>query len=189
MKGIVMEKLGRYRCYMAVVILIMAMCCMLGNRTIVKAQKYYSLKELGLSGCTEDNVDYGILSIKGNTMKYVKYKFSEETKRWLRVGGIKTAKLTSKTKYYMGNADKLSSSVKNTGKAVNKTENQKQSLEKKRQKKKGKRALVKKKGNINTEKWISRTYKSKVKKRMHVTNNEIQISKGIATKVLVGINY
>ena len=42
---------------------------------------------------------------------------------------------------------------------------------------------------LNTEKWISRTYKSKVKKRMHVTNNEIQISKGIATKVLVGINY
>lgn len=184
-----MGKVRRYRYYMAFAILCLAMCCVLGNRTTVKAQKYYSLRELGLSGCTDDNVDYGILSIKGNTLRYVIYKYSSETKRWLRVGGTKTAKLTSKTKYYMGNADQISSSVKNAGKTVSKTEKKKQNYEKKQQKKNGKRNLMKKTGNINTEKWISRTYKGKVKKRMHVTNNEIEVSKGKATKVLVGINY
>lgn len=184
-----MGKVRRYEYYVAFVILCLAMCYMFGNRTTVKAQKYYSLKEIGLSGCTEDDVDYGILSIKGNTMRYVIYKYSSETKRWLRVGGTKTAKLTSKTKYYMGNADQISSTVKNTGKPVTKTKKKKQSCEIKQQKKNGKRNLMKKTGNINTEKWISRTYKGKVKKRMHVTNNEIQVSKGRATKVLVGIDY
>ncbi len=139
------------------------------------AKKYYSLQEIGLSGCTNDDVDYGILSVKGKTVKYIKYKLSKRTNRWVKVGQTKTAKITSKTKYYMGNAGKVSSAVKNG----------KDSAKKKVTKKRMKRMQR----NINTEKWITRTNKRKIKNSLCPRNNEIRISKGKITKILINIAY
>lgn len=146
--------------------------CLLHGETAF-AKKYYSLQEIGLSGCTTDDVDYGILSVKGKTVKYVKYRLSKQTKRWVQVGEIRTAKLTSKTKYYMGNANKVSSTVKGG------------SSKKQAAKKKMRRANH----NIDTEKWITRTNKSKMKNSLCSRNNEICISKGKITKIIVNIAY
>lgn len=148
--------------------------CMTSSETAF-AKKYYSLQEIGLSGCTKDNVDYGILSVKGKTVKYVKYKLSKQTNCWVKVGETKTAKVTSKTKYYMGNASKVSTAVKSE-----KSNSKKQAA---------KKTMRRKQRNINTEKWITRTNKSKIKNSLCPRNNEIRISKGKITKILINIAY
>ncbi|MDE6434153.1 MAG: hypothetical protein K2L07_07970 [Lachnospiraceae bacterium] len=156
------------------VILVIAFAvCMIHSETAF-AKKYYSLQEIGLSGCTNDNVDYGILSVKGKTVKYVKYRLSKQTNRWVKVGETKTAKITSKTKYYMGNASKVSSAVK-SGNGSSKKQTAKKTMRRNH--------------NINTEKWITRTNKSKIKKSLCSRNNEICISKGKITKILINIAY
>lgn len=143
-----------------------------GGHTAMAA-KYYSLKEIGMSGCTEDRVDYGILSIKGKTVKYVKYELSEKTNRWVQTGGVKTAKLTAKTKYYLADPDKISTAS--------------QSKSRSKTSKKTKKTMRKKPKGINTEKWILKTNKSSIKKHLQVRNNEIRIVKGKITKILIGI--
>lgn len=144
-----------------------------GGQTAFAATKYYSLKELGMSGCTTDRVDYGVLSIKGKTVRYVKYELSEKTNRWVQTGGVKTATLTSKTKYYLADPAKISSDSQPAGR--NKTP------------KKAKKTMRKKPRSIDTEKWILKTNKRKIKKHLQVRNNEIRIVKGKVTKILIGI--
>ena len=84
-----------------VLIPFLAIVLLLGNGQWVEAKKYYSLQNIGLAGCTTDRTDYGILSIRGNTIKYVVYKRSYNSCEWEQVGGVKTAKFTSATRYYM----------------------------------------------------------------------------------------
>ena len=72
-----------------------------------QAKKYYSLEDIGVACCTSDNVDYAVLSIRGNRIQYVRYERETDGVRWKQTGAVKKARLTSKTKYYMGNADRL----------------------------------------------------------------------------------
>lgn len=152
----------------------------LGNGKTAEARKYYSLQNIGLSGCTTDNVDYTIVSIRGNTIKYIKYQFSEKKQEWRRLSGIQTAKLTSSTKYYMANPEKVSASLKKKSGANSKTTSTK--------KVNSKRSYLAKK-NINTEKWIYRVRKGTIKKKVYGHNNEIRVVKGKVTKLAVGLTY
>ena len=72
---------------------------------MVQAKTYYSTKQVGLTGKYDfiTGQKYRIVSIKGNTVRYrtvttvpTEYEFK------LKFGKMKTAKLTSKTKYYIG---------------------------------------------------------------------------------------
>lgn len=89
------------------ILFMLAGVLLLGADETVEAKKYYSLQNIGLSGCAEDDIDYSILSIRGNTVRYVKYEFSEDDYEWVAVGKIQKARLTPQTKYYMGNLSKL----------------------------------------------------------------------------------
>lgn len=73
----------------------------------VQAKKYYTLEEIGLEGCATDETDYAIISLRRNQVQYLKYKKSKENGKWHQTGEVKRAKLTPKTKYYMGNGGKL----------------------------------------------------------------------------------
>ncbi|MDE6760927.1 MAG: hypothetical protein K2J90_09655 [Lachnospiraceae bacterium] len=158
---------------------------LLGSSNTAEAKKYYSLKEIGLSGCTTDNVDYAIFSIRGNTVKYSVYKFSSRSREWERVSGVKVAKLTSKTKYYMGDSQKVSSSLKKykeDGKNKNIRSNNK-----KYKTADNRKHFAKK--DINTEKWIYRVRKGTIKKNIFGRNNEIQVKNGKVTKLIVRLVY
>ncbi len=168
---------------LGIFVLFIGIMVILGNGKTAEAEKYYSLQEVGLSGCVTDNVNYTIVSIRGNTIKYIKYQCSGKKCAWKRVEGIKTAKLTSKTKYYMGNSEKVSDSLK---KKEQKGKTSKQNNKKEKTKK---RQLPKKTKNINTEKWISKVRKGTIKKNMYGRNNEIRIVKGKVTKLAVNLSY
>lgn len=158
---------------------------LLGNSNIAEAKKYYSLKDIGLAGCITDDVDYAVLSIRGNTIKYFKYKISPKNYEWERVGDVQTARLTSKTKYYMGDSKKVSGSLKNdieTGKNKKKKVNNKRSRYVN-----DKKHLAKK--NIDTEKWIYRVRKGTVKRNIFGRNNEIRVKNGKVTKLAVRLTY
>lgn len=73
----------------------------------VEAKKYYSLEDIGLSGSATDNTDYSVLSFRGNTLRYVKYEKDNESGKWKKKGKSKKAKVSSKTKYYIGYSNKL----------------------------------------------------------------------------------
>lgn len=150
----------------------------------VEAKKYYSLKNIGLSGCTTDNVDYGILSIRGNTVKYIKYKIASNGYEWEKAGKVQTAKLTSSTKCYVGDSKKVSSSLK---KPVNDKKG-KISNKKKTQRISSKRTHITQK-NINTEKWIYRVQKRNLKRYISGRNNEIRVVRGKVTKIVVRLSY
>lgn len=155
-----------------------------GSSQTTEARKYYSLKNIGLSGCTTDSVDYGILSIRGNTVKYVKYKIAPNGYEWEQTGRIQTAKLTSSTKCYIGDSKKVSSSLK-------KPENNKKSKagnKKKVQRVSSKRTHITQK-NINTEKWIYRVRKGTLKRYITRRNNEIRVVRGKITKIAVRLSY
>ena len=153
---------------------------LLGSSNTAEAKKYYSLKEIGLSGCATDNVDYAVFSIRGNTIKYAIYKFSPKSREWERISGVKAAKLTSKTKYYMGDSKKVSSSLKK-----NKEDGKNKNI--RPNNKKDKKHFVKK--DINTEKWIYRVRKGTIKKNIFGRNNEIQVKNGKVTKLIVRLVY
>lgn len=161
-----------------IVIPLIGLMFLLGNGTVAEAKKYYSLKNIGLSGCTEDDTDYGILSIRGNVIRYEIYRVSVKTGERKRIGKAKTAKLTSKTKYYVGDSKQVSSSLRK---------------DKKRKKNDhtndNKKYLVKKNKNIDTEKWIYRVQKRTVKKYISRRDNEIRVSKGKVTKLAVRLSY
>lgn len=159
-------------------VLFIGVLVILGNGKTAEAGKYYSLQEVGLYGCTTDDTNYTIVSIQGNTIKYIKYQYIKKKCVWRRVKGIKKAKLTSKTKYYMGNSEKVSDSLK---------KNEKSS--KKNNKRSKKMRLPKKTKNINTEKWISKVRKGTIKKNMHGHNNEIKVVNGKVTKLAVKLSY
>lgn len=86
-------------------VLLLCMVMVYGNTSYAK--KYYSLDDIGLTGCASDNTDYSIISIRGNQLKYVKYSREKGSTRWKQDGQIRKAKLSSKTKYYMGNSGRL----------------------------------------------------------------------------------
>lgn len=155
---------------------------LLGNGQKVEAKKYYSLQNIGLTGCTTDRTDYGILSIRGNKMKYVVYKRSYNSCEWEQVGDVKTATLTSATRYYMGDSQKVSPSLKN-GPTKDWRNDKKQTKRNDR----GSRYITSK--SIDTEKWICRVRKGIVKKNISGRNNEIRIARGKVTKVVIGLSY
>lgn len=168
-----------------IMIVFFGLIFLLGDSNTAEAKKYYSLKEIGLTGCANDNVDYAIFSIRGNTIKYSVYKISKGSCEWERISGVKTAKLTSKTKYYMGDSKKVSSSLKEhreDGK------NKKISTSDKKNKTMNNRKYFTKK-NIDTEKWIYRVRKNTIKKNIFGRNNEIQIKNGKVTKLVVRLAY
>lgn len=160
---------------------------LLGNSQMAEAKKYYSLKNIGLSGCTTDNIDYGILSIRGNTVKYVKYKIAPNGYEWEKSGGVQTAKLTSSTKCYIGDSKKVSSSLKKPaiGKKNSKSNSKNKNII---QKNSDKRTHITRK-NINTEKWIYRARKGTLKKYVSGRNNEIRVVRGKVTKIAVRLSY
>lgn len=155
-----------------------------GSCLTAEAKKYYSLKNIGLSGCTTDNVDYGILSIRGNTVKYIKYKIASNGYEWEKAGKVQTAKLTSSTKCYVGDSKKVSSSLK---KPAN-SKKSKTSNKKKIQKTSSKRTHITQK-SINTEKWIYRVQKGNLKRYISGRNNEIRVVRGKITKIAVRLSY
>jgi len=168
-----------------VMVPLIGMLFLIGNCSTSQARKYYSLQEVGLSGCTTDNVDYTIVSIRGNTIKYIKYQFSEKECKWKKVKGVQTAKLTSGTKYYVGDSRKVSKSLKKKAKAADTDKKIKSD-----KKTNSKRAhLLQKSKNIDTEKWIYRVRKGTVKKNIPGRNNEIRIVNGKVTKLAVKLTY
>ena len=169
--------------FFGIFVLFIGMLVILGNGKMAEARKYYSLQEVGLSGCTADNVDYTIVSIRGNTIKYIQYKFLPKTCRWKKVNSMQTAKLTSGTKYYIGNSDKVSNSLKEN------VENGKSSKKNSKKVNTKKMRLPKKAKNINTEKWIYRVSKGTLKKNLHGRNNEIRVVNGKVTKLAVKLSY
>lgn len=165
-----------------------------GSSDIVEANKYYSLQEIGLSGCATDSVDYAILSIRGNTVKYMKYQISKDRQEWKPVSGVQTGKLTSKTKCYVGDARKVSNHLKSNAiekknKKVkrNNKSNRIDKNETENNKWKSKNRLTKKR--IDTEKWIYRIRKSKLKRNIIGRNNEILVRKGKVIKLAVRLVY
>lgn len=173
----------RLRKQIWMIVSVLGMLFLFGNSQIAEAKKYYSLRDIGLSGCTTDNVDYGILSIRGNTVKYVQYNMSNKGSARGRAGKVQTAKLTSATKYYIGDASKVSNSLKKRG-----IEKLNQKALKEMQKSNSKRTFIAKK-NINTEKWIYRARKGTLKKYISGRNNEIRVAKGKVTKIAVRLSY
>ena len=171
------------KCFFGVFVFFVGILVILGNGKTAEARKYYSLQEVGLSGCTADNVDYTIVSIRGNAIKYIKYQFFSKTCRWKKVSGIQTAKLTSGTKYYIGNSDKVSDSLKKNA------ENGKSSKMNSKKVNTKKMHLSQKTKNINTEKWIYRVSKGTLKKNLHGRNNEIRVVNGKVTKLAVKLSY
>lgn len=163
------------RYFFWIMIPLIGMIFLLGNGTVAEAKKYYSLKNIGLSGCTNDGTDYAILSIRGNVVRYEKYQIAKKTGEWKRVGKVKTAKLTGKTKYYVGDSKQVSSSLRSSAKQKNSTSS--------------KKYLKKKKKNIDTEKWIYRVQKWNIKKNISRRNNEIRIEGGKVTKLAVRLSY
>ena len=137
-----------------VVIFLIGMIFLLGTGNVAQAKKYYTLNEIGLSDCTQDDIDYCILSIRGNVIRYEVYQQSKTTCEWERIGDVKTAKMTSKTKCYVGDAEQVSSSLKKDTKQTKKIVANNMN----------KRHLIKKSKNIDTEKWIFRIQKRAVKK-------------------------
>lgn len=173
----------RLRKQICMIISVLGMLFLFANCQITEAKKYYSLRDIGLSGCTTDSVDYGILSIRGNKVKYIQYKISSNGYTWEKVGNVQTAKLTSATKYYVGDASKVSNSLKKQGD----TEAYLETLEV-LQRSNGRRRYITPK-NINTEKWIYRVRKGTLKKYLSGRNNEIRIVKGKVTKIVVRLSY
>ena len=175
--------MGVWKRFFGILIPVIGLLFIMGNETNAEAKKYYSLQDVGLSGCTTDDVDYTIVSIRGNTIKYIEYQFSEKTQKWKKVKGIQTAKLTSDTKYYMGNSKKVSTSLKKEDTDKNDTvkKDKKVKLQKKR--------LTPKVKDINTEKWIYRVRKGVIKKNIHKRNSEIRIVQGKVSKIAVGLTY
>lgn len=161
--------------FLWIMIPLLGMIVLLENGTVAEAKKYYSLKDIGLSGCTNDGTDYAILSIRGNVVRYEKYQISKKTGEWERVGKVKTAKLTGKTKYYVGDSKQVSSSLQSKAKSKKSISN--------------KKYLMKKQKNIDTEKWIYRVQKWNIKKNISRRNNEIRIVGGKVTKLAVRLSY
>lgn len=170
-------KLGKR--LLGIFVLLVGVLVILGNGKTAEAGRYYSLCEVGLSDCTTDDVNYTIVSIRGNTIKYIKYRFSQKRCVWEKVKGLQTAKLTSRTKYYMGNSKKVSDSLK---KKVEAGKNSKKGKVKKTH-------LPKKTKNINMEKWIYKVQKGTIKKNMHGRDNEIRVVNGKVTKLAVNLSY
>lgn len=158
---------------------------LLSNGKTAEAKKYYSLREIGLAGCTKDYVDYAIISIRGKTLKYVRYQYYGKSYGWKQIGSIKTAKLTSKTKYYMGNSDKVSDAVKNMSQQSNNSSQRKITRAGAAQK----RYLPKKVKTIDTEKWIYRVRKGTVKRSVCGRHNEIVVNNGKVIKLAVRLTY
>lgn len=165
-----------------VLIPFLAIVLLLGNGQKAEAKKYYSLKNIGLAGCATDRTDYGIISLRGNKMKYVIYKRSDNSCEWEQVGGVKTAKLTSATRYYMGDAQKVSPSLKN-GQQKERDNGRTWT----RQNDRKNRHITPK--SIDTEQWICRVRKGIVKKNISGRNNEIRVARGKATKVVIRLSY
>ena len=161
------------------ILLIMGVVLLFCSVRTAEAKKYYSLSDVGLSGSAKDEVDYAILSIRGNKVRYQKYQISGSGYKRERVGKIKTAKLTSKTKCYVGDSKKVPDELRQNGR-MGKKKNRYDS---------GKKHLVKKYKDINTVKWIYRVQKRKLKKYISGRNNEIKVVKGKVTKIAVRLSY
>lgn len=172
-----MKRLQNIRLFICAFVMLLAVRGYWNSSKAVQAKKYYSLQEIGLTGCTKDDIDYGIVSVRGNTIRYVTYQYESNQKCWKRTYGIKVAKLTSATKYYIG----CSSQVSNDLKEMQKNKNGNTS--------KAKKKMRRARKSIDTEKWILRTRKSKVKRNLCIRNNEIFIQKGKVQKILVGNTY
>lgn len=158
--------------------------CVFGNSKDVEARKYYSLQEIGLSGCTTDAIDYSVVSIRGNTLKYIKYQYYLGTCEWKQVGGVRSAKLNARTKYYMGNGKKVPSSLRKNGVerfGKNMTVGQLRTLQQKH--------ILRKTTDINTQKWIYRVRKGTIKRNIFGRHSEVQIVNGKVTKLAVKLEY
>ncbi len=159
-------------------IMTLGILLLFGNSKDVQAKRYYSLRDIGLSECASDNRDYSIVSIRGNTIKYIFYEFSSEKQEWIQKGKIKKAKLTGATKYYMGNPDRLS---------VNNSSGKNRSLRNINIQKnvRSRRLQTKSMLSINDQKWISRVKKGTVKRKYLGRYNEIQIQNGKVIKIVI----
>lgn len=177
--------MGVWKRFLGILVPLIGLIFIMGNGTTAQAKKYYSLQDVGLSGCTTDDTDYTIVSIRGNIIKYIEYRFSEKTQKWKKVKGVQNAKLTSNTKYYMGNSKKVSASLKNQGVGKDNTTTVKNNTKEKVKKTR----LTPKVKDINTEKWIYRVRKGVIKKNLSGRNSEIRIVKGKVTKLAVGLTY
>ncbi|MGN0153477.1 MAG: hypothetical protein ACI4A3_03435 [Lachnospiraceae bacterium] len=181
-----------FRRLFLILIPIIGLVYLFGNGNTAQAKRYYSLEEIGLSGCTLDNVDYAILSIRGNTIRYTKYQIANGSCEWKQIGDVQTARLTSKTKYYMGDLKKIPDSLRKNGmnennKNINNKNINNNKEDPKIQKTTNKRHLSKK--NIDTEKWIYRVRKGSIKKNLSGRNNEIQIQNGKVIKLVINLAY
>lgn len=81
---------------------ILLMVCTFIIPMTASAKKYYSMEKLGVPGYVGAPY-YQIRSWKGNTITYRKYDTSTSSKK-PKTGKWKKAKITSKTKYYVGDA-------------------------------------------------------------------------------------
>lgn len=152
----------------------------------VEAKKYYSLSDIGLKGCTTDFVDYAIISIRGNKVKYAKYKLSDSHCGWEQTGGIKSAILTSNTKYYIGDAERIPNETKS---ATSKKKNKNDKMDEVKKNLKRNMHLPKKVKNIDTQKWLYRVRKGKAKRNIGKRNNEIVIKNGKVSKLAIRLTY
>lgn len=84
---------------------VLLVICMLAIPVKANAKKYYSMEELGVSKFSGTPY-YEIGSWKGNTITYRKYDTSKGSDR-PKIGSWKKAKITKKTKYYVGNANRF----------------------------------------------------------------------------------
>lgn len=176
-----------YRRLFIIMISIIGLVFLFGNGNTAQAKRYYSLKEIGLSGCTTDNVDYAILSIRGNTIRYAKYQIVNESYEWKQAGNVQTARLTSKTKYYMGDLKKIPDSLRKNKMNENNKKINNNKEDSKIRKSTNRKHLIKK--NIDTEKWIYRVRKGSVKRNLSGRNNEIQIRNGRVIKLVINLAY
>lgn len=90
----------------AVYMLVLALCIFPIIRSEA-AVKYYSPISLGI----HRESHYAIKSIKGNVLTYIKYKYGTDAHGEfciVRSGSYKKAKVTPRTKYWVGNTRKLS---------------------------------------------------------------------------------
>ncbi|MDO5156832.1 MAG: hypothetical protein Q4D51_12800 [Eubacteriales bacterium] len=170
-----LKKLDKHN-ILYMIIFTFAVCVLFTCVDTAHAKKYYTLREIGMSDCACDQVDYNILSVRGRTLKYEKYEKIPNSTMWRKVGDVKSAKLTKNTKYYMGNSRKISvgtrkklqQEVKNQFKKNNKANTKKQKMDYREA--------------LNAEKWIYRIQKKNAKKGYSSRNNHLVIEKGKVIK-------
>lgn len=110
---------GIHRKLMVIMAVIFAALMLICVPHTAHAKKYYSAKQVGLTGKNDimQGRLYSIISVKGKKVRYCKVSFSSKggDDLGLTFGKTKTAKLTSKTKYYIGEPSRFWQLGGNTG--------------------------------------------------------------------------